>query len=166
MFNCHWTELGSFKCMWNVNLTVILYLGLPSGLFPSGYLTKPLYATLLSSIHATCSTHIFLLDLFTQIHVGEEYRSVSSSLCRFLHSPVTSSLLTPNTLLNTLFSNALSLRSSHNMSDQFSHPYNHYNQYYPNKTVQPSDALLFIPTWSYSKYLVLLAVELPGKWRQ
>jgi len=31
--------------------------------------------------------------------------------CNFLHSPVTSSLLGPNTLLNTLFSDTLSLRS-------------------------------------------------------
>ena len=35
----------------------------------------------------------------------------------------TSSLLGPNTLLNTLFSNTLSLRSSLNVSDQVSHPY-------------------------------------------
>ena len=52
-----------------------------------------------------------------------EYILLSSSMCSFLHSPVTSSLLGPNTLLNTLFSNILSLRSSLNVSDQFSHPY-------------------------------------------
>ena len=46
-----------------------------------------------------------------------------ASLCSFLHSPFTSSLLGPNTLLNTLFSNTLSLRSSLNVSDQVSHPY-------------------------------------------
>jgi hypothetical protein len=33
------------------------------------------------------------------------------------------SLLDPNILLNILFSNTLSLRSSHNVSDQVSHPY-------------------------------------------
>jgi hypothetical protein len=33
------------------------------------------------------------------------------------------SLLGSNILLNTLFSNTLSLRSSHNVSDQPSHPY-------------------------------------------
>jgi len=43
--------------------------------------------------------------------LGEKYRSLSSSLCSFLHSLVTSSLLAPN-ILNTLFSNTLSLRSS------------------------------------------------------
>jgi len=41
----------------------------------------------------------------------------------FIHSPVTSSLLGPNILLNTLFSNTLSLRSSPSVSDQVSHPY-------------------------------------------
>ena len=41
----------------------------------------------------------------------------------FFYSPVTSSLLGPNILLNTLFSNTLSLRSSFNVSDQVSHPY-------------------------------------------
>ena len=55
--------------------------------------------------------------------LGREYRSFSSSFCSFLHSPVTSSLLSPNTLPNTLFSDTLSLRSSLNVSDQVSHPY-------------------------------------------
>jgi hypothetical protein len=41
----------------------------------------------------------------------------------FLHFPVTSPLLGPNILLNTLFSNTLSLRCSLNVSDQLSHPY-------------------------------------------
>jgi hypothetical protein len=36
------------------------------------------------------------------------------------------SLLGPNILLNTLFSNTLSLRSSLNVSDQVSHSYNKY----------------------------------------
>ena len=53
----------------------------------------------------------------------KQYRSLSSSLCSFLHSPVTSSLLGPNILLYTLFSNTLSVRSSLNVSDQVSHPY-------------------------------------------
>jgi hypothetical protein len=53
----------------------------------------------------------------------KEYRSLSSSLCNFLHFPVTSSLLGPNTLLSTLFSNTLNLRSSLSVSDHVSHPY-------------------------------------------
>ena len=63
------------------------------------------------------------LDFTTRTVLRKEYRSLSSSLRNFLHSPVTSSLLGPNTLLNTLFSNTLSLRSSLNVSDQVSHPY-------------------------------------------
>ena len=55
--------------------------------------------------------------------MGEEYTSFSSSLCYLLHSPVTSSLLDPNILLNTMFSNTLSFPSSRNVSDQVSHPY-------------------------------------------
>jgi hypothetical protein len=55
--------------------------------------------------------------------LGEEYRSFSSSLCNLLHVPVTSSLLGPNILLNTIFSNTHSFLSSLNISDQVSHPY-------------------------------------------
>jgi hypothetical protein len=54
--------------------------------------------------------------------LGKGYTSLSSSLCNFLHFSVTSSLLGPNTLLSTLFSNTLSLRSSLSVSDQVSHP--------------------------------------------
>ena len=50
----------------------------------------------------------------------KQYRSLSSSLRSFLHSPVTTSLLAPNILLNTLFSNTLCLLSSLNVSDQVS----------------------------------------------
>jgi len=59
----------------------------------------------------------------TRTVLGGENRSLSSSLCSFLHSFVTSSLFGPNILLNTQFSNTLSLRFSLNVSDQVSHPY-------------------------------------------
>jgi len=36
-------------------------------------------------------------------NIGEQYRSLRSYLCSFLHSPVTLSLLGPNIFLNTLF---------------------------------------------------------------
>ena len=100
-----------------------LRLGLPRGLFPSGFPSKTLYAPHLFPISATCPAHLILFDLITRTILGEEYSSLSSSLCSFLYSPVTSSLLGPNILLNTLFSNILSLRSSLNVSDQVSHPY-------------------------------------------
>jgi len=100
-----------------------LRLGLPIGLFPSGFHTRTLCTPLLSPIRATYPTHHILLVFTTRTIFGMEYTSLSSSLCNLLHSPVTSSLLGPNTLPNTLFSNTLNLRSSLNVSDQVSHPH-------------------------------------------
>ena len=61
----------------------------------------PLYTPLLSPTRATCYSHLILLDFITRTILGEEYISLNSSLCSFLHSLVTSSLLDPNILLNT-----------------------------------------------------------------
>jgi hypothetical protein len=58
----------------------------------------------------------YILVVYDVVNVMAAYRPVVR-VCG------TSSLLGPNTLLNTLFSNTLSLRSSLNVSDQVSHPY-------------------------------------------
>jgi len=65
--------------------------------------TKILYITLLSPILATCPAYLLILDLFIRIRFGEEYRSLISSLCIFLHSPVTSCHLDPNKNVVTVF---------------------------------------------------------------
>jgi len=108
---------------WRSVLTLSSHLcpGFPSGLFPSDFPTKTLYTPLLFLIRATCPKHLILIDLISRKMLSEEYRSLSSSLYSFLHSPVTSSPLGPNILLSTLFSDALNLRSSLRISHQVSH---------------------------------------------
>jgi len=68
-----------------------LRLCLPSGRLHSSFPTKPLCAT--------CPTLPILLYLVTRIIFGEEYRSQSSLLCSFLHSPVTLSLFDSSVFL-------------------------------------------------------------------
>jgi len=107
-----------------------LRLDLPGGLFPSGFPTKILYTPLLSHIRAICPALLILLDLITRTILGEEYRPLRSSLYSILHPPATWSLLSPNILLSTLFSDTWSLRSSLNKSDQISHPYKTRDKYF------------------------------------
>jgi len=56
-------------------------------------------------------------------NIGWGVQIISSSLFSFPHYPVTSTLLNTIILLSTLFSNALSLRPSLNVSDQVSHTF-------------------------------------------
>ena len=89
-----------------------LRLGLPSVLLPSGFPSKTLYTPIFPPTRATCPAHLIILDFIAHTILGEEYKSFSCSLCSLLHSPVTSSLLGPNILLDTTFSNTLSFLSS------------------------------------------------------
>jgi hypothetical protein len=52
-----------------------LRLGLPSGLLPSGFPTKAMYAPLLSAQRANCPPHHSLLHMITRMIFGEEYRA-------------------------------------------------------------------------------------------
>jgi len=81
-----------------VNLNIILPSTPRSSkcLFPSGFPNKTLYMLLLSSMRSTSPAHVIPLILITRTILGEEYRSLSS--CGFLHCPITSSLLGPNTI--------------------------------------------------------------------
>ena len=101
-------------------LSTHLHLDFQSGLFPSGFPSKTPNTPLSSPIRATCPAHLILLDFITRTILGEEYKSFSSSLC-ILNSPVTSSLLGPNILLNTMFSNTLSFRSSRTRTRTHTH---------------------------------------------
>ena len=92
-------------------------VGLPSGYFLSVPPSPPktLYAPLPRTYYMPYPSHSSQFDQMN--------RSLGSTFCSFLYSPVTPSLLGPNTLLNTLFSNTVNLLSSLNESDQISHPY-------------------------------------------
>ena len=71
----------------NKILSSHLRLGLPNGLFPSGFPTRTLCTPIPSPIRATFPAHLILLDFTTRTILGKEYRSLSFSLCNFLHSP-------------------------------------------------------------------------------
>jgi hypothetical protein len=70
-----------------------LYLRLPY--------QHPVHTSILPHKRATCPANLIRLDFATRTILGKEYTSFSSLLRSFLHSPVTSSLLGSNTLLNT-----------------------------------------------------------------
>jgi hypothetical protein len=65
-----------------------------------------LHAFLIASMRTTCPAHPVFLHLITLTYVifSEAYKLWSSSPCSLLHPPATSSLLSQNILLGTLFS--------------------------------------------------------------
>ena len=82
--------------------------------------TKTLYSFPPHTCYMPLPSQYSLFNHFNNMY--KEYRPLSSPLCSFLHSLVASSLLCPNILLQTLFSDTLSLRSSLNVNDQVLHP--------------------------------------------
>jgi hypothetical protein len=78
--------------------------------------------------------------------------------CNFLQSPVTSSLLSPNIFLSTLFSNTLSLCSSLNMDDQVLP-----GKYKDNKFYKQSDSTHNDGACSRSSYHNIVNFFLPRK---
>jgi hypothetical protein len=82
-----------------------------SGLFLSDFQTKILHEFLTYTMRASCTAYLVLFDLITIIKFGKAYKLWSSSLYSLLQPPTTLSLLGPNILLSTLFSDSLNLCS-------------------------------------------------------
>jgi hypothetical protein len=103
--------------IWSTHLS----LGLPSHLFSFGFPTNISHVFIISPTRATYPDHLIFLD-FILIIPGEEYKS----------------LIGPNIHISTLFSNTLSLCSSHNgQSPRFTPIQNHrqiYSFVYSNNT--------------------------------
>jgi hypothetical protein len=100
-------------------LFTYLCLGLPSSLFPSGFTTNILYNA--HSCHMHYPSHPFWFDHSN--YTWQRVQFMKLLIMQFLQPFITSSLFGPNILLNTLFSNTLSLCSSLNVRDQVSQPY-------------------------------------------
>ena len=117
-------SMPSHPASWKFTLILSSHrrLDLPSGSLPQVSPPKPCIChSSPNTCYITRPSHSS--DFIIRTMLGEGYRSLSCSLCSSLHYPVVLSFLGPNILLNTQFSNTLSLRSSLNVSHQFSHPH-------------------------------------------
>jgi hypothetical protein len=121
-----YTNLRSQHTSWRSIsvLSTYLSLGFPSGLFRSFRFQHQIpvrSSTLPHTCYMPRTSHFYRLDKLK--NVWWKLQIINTSLCSSLHFPVTSSFLDPSILLNTLFSNNLSLSPSVNVSDQVSHSY-------------------------------------------
>jgi hypothetical protein len=113
------------KCIYSTalklfNLRFILILSWHLRLCPPPLfiLTTMLYKFLVfHTCYMSCLSHSPSFSHHSNI--GEKYKLCSSSLCSFVRSPVTSSLLGPNILLSTLFWNTIYVCSLLRARDQF-----------------------------------------------
>ena len=98
-------------------LSLHLRLGLSSGLLPSGFPTKTLYAPLLSPIRATCLACLSLLDLITEWYLARNTEHRAPCYVVF------STPLMPRPSYAQISSAPYYRKSSLNVSDQVWHPY-------------------------------------------
>jgi len=99
-----------------------LRLGLQSGPFPHVFPAKP-RIRLFSSPYALHAPPIPFIRFYHPNNIGYGVQIIKLLIMWFSPIPYYLVLLGPNILISTLFSSTLSLRSSHNVSDQVSHPY-------------------------------------------
>ena len=79
----HYTSWSSI-----LMLSSHLCLGLPSGLFPSGFPTKNLYTPLSSPIRATWPAHLILLDFFHPHNIGWAVQIIKLLIMQFSPLPL------------------------------------------------------------------------------
>lgn len=97
-------------------------VGILIGLFPWNFQTESFYAFLISSMRATCTTHLILPNLIILIF-SEELKLWGFSWWDFVQPQVISPLLSPNILQSTQFLSTLNLCYFVSVGDQVSNQY-------------------------------------------
>jgi hypothetical protein len=88
-----------YPCKINFIIILPLRVSLPSGLHHFVYHTETPYAFILFPMRVTCSAYLIFLGLIILIILGKEYKLWRCSLCRFLKSLITCSLLVQHYVL-------------------------------------------------------------------
>jgi len=102
------------------NIISQLCVCFPSGLFPSGFKTKTLYALMLFPFRAACSENLILTEFINRIIYDKAYKLWSSNLCSLLQShPFLP--LSQYITLSSLFSGAQNVRPFLGVRDHVSH---------------------------------------------